>query len=336
MKLIIQIPCLNEEATLGLTLEQLPRQLPGIDQIERVVVDDGSTDRTAAVARERGVEHVISFPRNLGLARAFVAGIEASLAAGADIIVNTDADNQYCAEDISKLIQPILDGRAAIVIGARPVAEIQHFSWSKKLLQRIGSAVVRLASNTDVADAPSGFRAFSRDAAMHLNVFSRYSYTLETIIQAGQKNIAVVSVPVRTNAPARPSRLARNNWHYVTQSIGTIVRIFMSYSPLRFFVALSSAPFLLGLAFIVRWLFIYWHGTHRSHVPSLVAAAILVLSAVQLVIVGLVADLLSVNRKLLEDIQLRMRRFQRERREEEENSAELRLPSADPGRNRAG
>jgi glycosyltransferase involved in cell wall biosynthesis len=336
MKLIIQIPCFNEEATLGLTLDDLPRQIPGIDQIERLIIDDGSTDRTTAVAREHGVEHVISLPRNLGLARAFVAGIEASLAAGADIIVNTDADNQYRADDILKLIGPILDGRAAIVIGARPLAEIQHFSWSKKLLQRVGSAVVRLASNTDVADAPSGFRAFSREAAMHVNVFSRYSYTLETIIQAGQKNIPVISVPVRTNPPARPSRLVRNNWHYVTQSIGTIIRIFMSYSPLRFFVALSSAPFLLGLALILRWLVIYWIGTPRAHVPSLVAAAILLLSAVQIVIVGLVADLLSVNRKLLEDIQLRMRRFQLERCDEEKNSAELRLGSAAPGRNRAG
>jgi glycosyltransferase involved in cell wall biosynthesis len=310
MKLIIQIPCLNEEATLGITLEALPCQLPGIDRIERLIVDDGSTDRTIAIAREQGVEHVISFPRNLGLARAFVAGIEASLAAGADIIVNTDADNQYCADDIPKLIQPILDGKAAIVVGARPVTEIQHFSWSKKLLQRLGSAVVRLASHTDVADAPSGFRAFSREAAMHVNVFSQYSYTLETIIQAGQKNIPVISVPIRTNPAARPSRLIKNTWRYVTQSIATIVRIFMSYSPLRFFIALSSAPFLLGLAFILRWLFIYWHGTHRSHVPSLVAAAILLLSAVQLAIVGLVADLLSVNRKLLEEIQLRMRRVQ--------------------------
>ena len=318
MKVIIQIPCFNEEATLGLTLEALPRQLPGIDRIERLVIDDGSTDRTLAVAREHGVEQVITFPRNLGLARAFVAGIEASLAADADIIVNTDADNQYCADDIPKLIQPILDGRAAIVIGARPVAEIQHFSWSKKLLQRIGSAVVRLASNTDVADAPSGFRAFSREAAMHVNVFSRYSYTLETIIQAGQKNIPVISVPIRTNPAARPSRLVKNNWHYVIQSIATIIRIFMSYSPLRFFLALSSAPFVLGLILIVRWFIIYLSGTPRAHVPSLVAAAILLLSAVQLLIVGLVADLLSVNRKLLEDIQLRMRRLQLDAQKQEE------------------
>ena len=309
MKLIIQIPCFNEEATLGQTLADLPQQMLGIDRIERLVVDDGSTDRTLEIARQHGVEHVISLPRNLGLARAFSAGIEASLAAGADIIVNTDGDNQYCGEDIAKLVQPILDGKAAIVIGARPIAETRHFSWTKKMLQQIGSAVVRLASNTDVADAPSGFRAFSREAAMHLNVFSRYSYTLETIIQAGQKNIPIISVPVRTNPLLRPSRLARNNWHYVTQSLGTIVRIFMSYSPLRFFIALSGAPFFLGLTLIVRWLVLYLSGTPRAHVPSLVAAAILLISAVQLVIVGLVADLLSVNRKLLEDIQVRMRRL---------------------------
>jgi len=310
MKVIIQIPCFNEEATLGRTLEELPRQLSGIDQIERLIIDDGSTDRTADVARQHGVEHLVRFPENLGLARAFLAGIEAALVAGADIIVNTDADNQYCAEDIPKLIRPILDGKAEIVIGARSITATEHFSWSKKVLQRLGSAVVRFASNTDVADAPSGFRAFSREAAMHLNVFSSYSYTLETIIQAGQKNIAVISVPVRTNPLLRPSRLARNTWYYVTRSIGTIVRIFMSYSPLRFFVALSGAPFILGLALIARWLFIYASGTSRAHVPSLVAAAICLLSGVQLVIVGLVADLLSVNRKLLEDIQLRMRRLQ--------------------------
>src|SRR5712691_5820880 len=226
MKLIIQVPCFNEEATLGLTLSELPHQLPGIDLIERLIINDGSTDRTLEVAREHGVEHIVSFPRNQGLARAFLAGIETSLAAGADIIVNTDADNQYCAQDIPKLIESILNGKAEIVIGARAIAATEHFSWSKKLLQRLGSAVVRLASNTDVADAPSGFRAFSREAAIHLNVFSSYSYTLETIIQAGQKNIAVISVPIRTNPRLRPSRLARSSWYYVTRSIGTIVRIF--------------------------------------------------------------------------------------------------------------
>ena len=309
MKLIIQIPCYNEEATLGLTLDELPRQIAGIDQIERLIIDDGSTDRTATVAREHNVEHLVSFPRNRGLARAFSAGIEASLAAGADIIVNTDADNQYCAADIPKLIQPILDGKAEIVIGARAIAQTEHFSWTKKLLQRIGSAAVRFVSNTKVTDAPSGFRAFSREAAIQLNVFSRYSYTLETIIQAGQKNIPVVSVPVRTNPLLRPSRLMKNSWHYLIHSIATIIRIFMSYSPLRFFLALGSVPCVLGLALILRWLVIYWSGTSRAHVPSLVAAAILLTSAVQLIIVGLVADLLSVNRKLLEDIQLRMRRL---------------------------
>jgi glycosyltransferase involved in cell wall biosynthesis len=310
MKLIIQIPCFNEEATLGLTLDELPGALSGIDQIERLIVNDGSTDRTLEIARQRGVEHIVSFPVNLGLARAFLAGIETSLAAGADIILNTDADNQYCAQDIPKLIQPILDGKAEIVIGARAIAATEHFSWSKKLLQRLGSAVVRFASSTDVADAPSGFRAFSREAAMHLNVFSSYSYTLETIIQAGQKNIPVISVPVRTNPLLRPSRLAKSTWYYVTRSIGTIVRIFMSYSPLRFFIGLSTAPLVLGLVLIARWLFIHLSGTPQTHVPSLVAAAVFLLSGVQLVIVGLVADLLSVNRKLLEDIQLRMRRLQ--------------------------
>jgi len=310
MKLIIQVPCFNEEATLGLTLYELPRQLPGIDQIERLIINDGSTDRTLEVAREHGVEHIVSFPRNQGLARAFLAGIETSLAAGADIIVNTDADNQYCADDIPKLIQPILDGKAEIVIGARDVAATEHFSWIKKILQLLGSRVVRFVSRTDVVDPPSGFRAFSRDAATRLNVFSKYSYTLETIIQAGQKNIAIASVPIRTNPPLRSSRLMKNTASYITNSIWTILRIFMSYSPLRFFIALGSVPFVLGLVLMARWLLIHLSGTSKTHVPSLVLAAVLLLSGVQLVIVGLVADLLSVNRKLLEDIQLRMRRLE--------------------------
>ena len=310
MKLIIQIPCFNEEATLGLTLSELPRQIPGIDQIERLIINDGSTDRTLEVAREHGVEHIVSFPRNQGLARAFLAGIETSLAAGADIIVNTDADNQYCADDIPKLIQPILDGKAEIVIGARDIAATAHFSATKKMLQRIGSWVVRFVSRTDVVDPPSGFRAFSRDAAMRLNVLSKYSYTLETVIQAGQKNIAITSVSIRTNPPLRPSRLMKSTSSYVMHSIWAILRIFMSYSPLRFFIALGSVPFVLGLVLMARWLFIHLSGTPKTHVPSLVVAAVLLLSGVQLVIVGLVADLLSVNRKLLEDIQLRMRRLE--------------------------
>jgi glycosyltransferase involved in cell wall biosynthesis len=310
MKLIIQIPCYNEEASLGLTLRDLPRQLPGIDQIERLVINDGSTDRTVEIARAQGVEHIVDFPRNQGLARAFMAGIEASLAAGADIIVNTDADNQYVAADIPLLIQPILDGRADIVIGARSIAQMEHFSMAKKLLQRWGSSFVRLLSNTDVADAPSGFRAFRREAAMRLNVFSKYSYTLETVIQAGQKNIAIVSVPIRTNPQLRPSRLMKSTSNYVRRSLGTMVRIFMSYSPLRFFIGLSTLPLAAGAILTARWLVLYFGGTPRAHVPSLVAAAVCLLLGFQLIVVGLVADLLSVNRKLLEDVQLRMRRLE--------------------------
>lgn len=308
MKLIIQIPCLNEEATLGLTLRDLPRQLPGIDQVEWLVVDDGSTDQTLSVARSHGVDHIITFPQHQGLARAFMAGIEASLAAGADIIVNTDADNQYRAADIPKLLRPILNGEAAIVIGARSIAQTKHFSLAKRILQRVGTWVVSMASNTKLMDAPSGFRAFTRDAAMRLNVFSSYSYTLETIIQAGQKNVAIASVPVQTNPPLRPSRLMKNSFSYVIRSIITIVRIFMSYSPLRFFLTLSTVPFAAGLILSARWLLLFFQGTTRAHVPSLVAAAVFLLAAFQLVALGLLADLFSVNRKLLEDIQLRMRR----------------------------
>lgn len=310
MKLVIQIPCYNEEATLGLTLDDLPGTLARIDKIERLVINDGSTDRTEHIARSRGVEHVISLPNNQGLARAFMAGIEASLAAGADIIVNTDADHQYCGADVSKLIQPILDGKAEIVIGARSIAEMKHFSIAKRMLQRVGSWVVRIASKTDVLDAPSGFRAFSRDAAMRLNVFSSYSYTLETIIQAGQKNISIASVPIQTNPPLRPSRLIKNSFGYVMHSIATIVRIFMSYSPLRFFIALSTGPLAIGLILSARWLILYYGGTTRAHVPSLVAAAVFLLAGFQLIALGLLADLLSVNRKLLEDIQFRMRRLE--------------------------
>ncbi len=315
MKLVIQIPCFNEEATLAATLHDLPRALDKIDIIERLVINDGSTDRTLDVAREHGVEHVVNFPQHQGLARAFAAGIEASLVADADIIVNTDADNQYCGADIAKLIQPILDGKADIVIGARSIAETEHFSSTKKILQRLGSWVVRVASNTEIVDAPSGFRAFTRAAAIRLNVFSSYTYTLETIIQAGQKNMAIISVPIRTNPQSRPSRLMKSMSMYVARSLSAIVRIFMSYSPLRFFLALSALPLVFGFVLSVRWLVLYFGGTNRAHVPSLVAAAVLLLAGIQLIIVGLVADLLSVNRKLLEDIQLRMRRLEFNKRD---------------------
>ncbi|HTG14193.1 MAG TPA: glycosyltransferase family 2 protein [Blastocatellia bacterium] len=309
-KLIIQIPCYNEEATLGVTLAALPRELPGVDSVEWLIVNDGSQDGTLDVARRFSCDHIVSFSRNQGLAKAFMAGLEASLRAGADIIVNTDADNQYSADDIPSLIEPILAGRADIVIGARPIQEIEHFSTTKKLLQKLGSRVVRIASNTDIADAPSGFRAFSRDAAMRMNVFNEYTYTLETIIQAGQNGLAITSIPVRTNEELRPSRLIKGIPSYLQQSLLTILRIFMAYKPFRFFMLLGTLPFSVGFLLGVRWLILYLSGTPRTHVPSLILASLLILIGVQLWVFGLVADLLGVNRKMLEDIQLRMRRVE--------------------------
>ena len=312
MKLIIQIPCYNEEATLGLTLSELPRDLPGIDEVEWLIINDGSRDRTLEVAQACGVDHIVDFQCNQGLAKGFMAGIEASLKAGADIIVNTDADNQYCAADIPKLIAPILEGRAEIVIGARPIQEIKHFSPMKKFLQQLGSLVVRLASKTDIPDAPSGFRAISREAALRLNVFNEYTYTLETIIQAGQRGLVITSVPIRTNGYLRRSRLVKSVSAYVQHSMVTIVRIFMTYRPLQFFMMLGSVPFSLGFLLCCRWLLLFWgiigDNPAKPRVPSLILASILILIGVQLWIFGLVADLMGVNRQLLEDIQLRLRR----------------------------
>ncbi|MEO0867111.1 MAG: glycosyltransferase family 2 protein [Cyanobacteria bacterium J06642_11] len=311
MKLIIQIPCYNEENTLGVTLSELPRQVPGVDTVEWLIINDGSIDRTVDVAKEWGVDHVVNFDHNQGLARGFMAGLDACLKAGADIIVNTDADNQYCAADIPKLIEPILDGDAEIVVGERPIMQIKHFSPVKKLLQRLGSWAVRVASNTPVADAPSGFRAISRHAAMQLNVFNEYTYTLETIIQAGQKGMAVASVPIRTNGYLRPSRLVKSIASYVQRSLFTILRIFVTYRPLSFFTILGAIPLGLGTLIGMRWIWLFmttFEQTGRSHVPSLILSAILILIGVQCWIFGLMADLMSANRKLLEDIQLRLRR----------------------------
>jgi len=310
MKLIIQIPCFNEEQTLPATLADLPRSMPGFDEVEWLVVDDGSSDRTAEVARELGVEHVVRFASNRGLAKAFLAGLEAALRAGADVIVNTDADNQYEAEDIGALVEPILEGRAEIVVGARPIGEIDDFSPSKKALQRFGSWVVRHASTARIPDAPSGFRALSRDAAMRINVFSDYTYTLETIIQAGRKGMSIVSVPVRTHPATRPSRLISNVGGYVHRSAETIIRIWMTYRPFRFFAVPGTlafgAGFLLGLRFLYFWL----QGTGSGKIQSLLLASLLMGAGFFLVIVGLLADLLSVNRKLGEDIQYRIRRLE--------------------------
>ncbi len=310
MKLIIQIPCLNEEASLPTTLAALPRTLPGIDCVEWLIVDDGSTDRTVEVARAHGVDHVVHFGTNQGLARAFMAGLEGAIRAGADIIVNTDADNQYDAADIPKLIEPILAGRAEMVIGARPIDEITHFSPLKKLLQKLGSWVVRKASGTTVPDSPSGFRAFSRNAALQLNVFSRYTYTLETIIQAGQKGIPITWVPIRTNADLRPSRLVKGIADYVRRSVFTILRIFLLYRPLRSFFWVGTVFMTPGFFLLARWLVFYLQGSTRVRAPSLILAAILVLIGFQTWILGFVADLLAANRRLLEENQLRLRRLE--------------------------
>jgi glycosyltransferase involved in cell wall biosynthesis len=310
-KLIIQMPCLNEEGTLAVALKALPREVAGVEKVEWLIINDGSTDRTIEIARENGVDHVVDLGTHHGLARGFMAGLDACLRNGADIIVNTDADNQYNADDIPKLIEPILKGEAEIVVGARPITEIEHFSPLKKSLQKLGSWVVRAASGTDVADAPSGFRAMSRKAAIQLNVFSQYTYTLETIIQAGQKNMAIVSVPIRTNGYLRPSRLMKSMRSYIQRSILTILRIFITYKPLRFFLWLGALPFAVGTIIGVRWLWLFLvDGSDKPRTPSLILAAILILIGVQLWGLGAVADVIAVNRKLLEDIQVRVKRLE--------------------------
>src|SRR5688572_9553866 len=273
-KLVIQVPCLNEEATIGTTLAALPRYVDGFDSVEWLVVDDGSTDDTVAAAIAAGADHVVSLPHNQGLARAFMAGIEACLKAGADVIVNLDADNQHDASSIPDLVAPILEGRAQIVVGARPISTISEFSLVKKLLQKLGSAVVRLASGTEIPDAPCGFRAIHADAALRLNVFGHYTYTLETIIQAGRKNIPIASVAIRVNSSSRPSRLIRSVPSYLYHSILSITRIFVLYKPLRFFCVIGSLLLLAGVALAVRYLVLYMQGVGGSHVQSLMLATI--------------------------------------------------------------
>jgi glycosyltransferase involved in cell wall biosynthesis len=310
IKLVIQIPCHNEEKTIGLTLSSLPRQIPGVDVVERLIVDDGSTDRTVEEAVAAGVEHVIRFPAKRGLAKAFMAGIEASIKAGADIIVNTDGDNQYRADALPRLVEPILSGKADMVVGVRSVSEIEHFSPLKKALHRLGSWVVGVASRTDIPDAPSGFRAFSREAAMRLNVFSEYTYTLETIIQAGLKGMALVTVPVETNDPTRPSRLIRSMPGYVLRSIATILRIFVTYRPLRFFAFLGAVAFVPGFLISLRFLFFYLSGHGGGHVQSLILSALLMGTGFFLFVVALVVDLIAVNRQFLERVDWRLKKVE--------------------------
>ncbi len=309
-KLVIQIPCFNEEETLGATLNALPKKLPSIDKIEVLVIDDGSTDKTVEIAHAHRVSHVISLPRNRGLAVAFSSGLEESLRVGADIIVNTDADNQYSADDIATLIEPVVAGKADMTVGARPIADIDHFSFTKKILQRFGSSVVRWASNTDVEDAPSGFRAISRRAAQQLHVFSDYTYTLETIIQAGQKGMTVRSVPIRTNGPTRPSRLIRSVGSYVRHSATTIVRIFITYRPFRFFSAVGLTTTFIGIVPGVRFVYFFVSGDGSGHVQSLILSSIFILLGFFILLTGVLADLIAVNRKLLEQVHYRIQQLE--------------------------
>lgn len=308
MKLIIQIPCYNEAETLEIALNDLPKKMEGIDEIEYLIINDGSSDNTVEVAKNWGVHHVVNFKQNKGLAKGFMAGIDGCLRNGADIIVNTDADNQYCAEDIATLIQPILEGKADMVIGARPIDQTEHFSYIKKKLQHFGSWVVRRASNTDIPDAPSGFRAYSREAAMRLNVVNDYTYTLETIVQAGREKIAVTSVPIRTNAELRPSRLFNSIWGYVKKSMLTILRAYMMYKPLKCFTYLAMAPIAIGLLIGFRFLYYMAMGQSGGHVQSLILACTLIIIGFLTFMIGLVADVIAANRKLLQDTQYHTRK----------------------------
>ncbi len=306
MKLIIQIPCFNEAEALPTALADLPRELEGVDKVEWLVIDDGSSDRTVEVAKENGVDHVVRIPHNKGLASAFSQGLEACLKLGADIIVNTDADNQYCAADIPKLIAPVLEGRAELVIGERDISGISHFSPIKKALQKLGSSVVRSLSKTEVGDAPSGFRALSRTAATRLNVFSEYTYTLETIIQAGQNGMSVVSVPIRVNGETRPSRLVKSIPSYVQRSVITMFRIFMIYKPMRVFLFMAGISGALGLLLGLRFLYFYVTGEGSGHVQSVILTALLLGSSLSFFVLALLADLIAVNRRLLERTQWRL------------------------------
>ena len=309
MKLIIQIPCYNEAETLEIALNALPKHIDGIDVIEYLIINDGSKDNTVEVAKNWGVNYIVNFRNNKGLARGFMAGIDACLRNGADIIVNTDADNQYNADDIEKLVQPILRGEAGMVIGERPIDDTEHFSPLKKKLQHLGSWVVRKASKTDVPDAPSGFRAYSRSTAMRLNVINEYTYTLETIVQAGRNKMAVTSVPIRTNAELRPSRLFSSMFGYVKKSMLTIGRAYMMYRPLAVFSAIAVVFSGAGFMVSVRYLCKRTKGESEGHIQSLILSSILITIGMMAGVVGLLADVISGNRKLLQEIQYELRKM---------------------------
>lgn len=308
----MQIPCFNEEETLAETVADIPRRIAGVDSVEILVIDDGSSDGTVQVAREAGVDHIIQHNGNRGLAAAFTAGIDACLKRGAEIIVNTDGDNQYYGGDIAKLVAPILRGEADIVVGDRRTWTIPHFSLAKKVLQTFGTLVVRWVSGVKVADAPSGFRAISRDAALRLNLVSSFSHTIESLIQAGKKQFYVKSVPVRTNGKNRESRLFRNVPHYMTRSVTTMVRSFLMYQPLRVFTWIGAALMLAGFLPIIRFLYFFWAGDGDGHVQSLVLGGVLLLAGFLTLMIALVADLIAVNRRLLESTLERVHRLELE------------------------
>jgi glycosyltransferase involved in cell wall biosynthesis len=306
MKLIIQIPCFNEEKTLALTVKDLPKRIKGISKIEYLVIDDGSSDKTVEIGKKNGVHHIVSHKKNQGLAKAFETGLEKCVLLGADIIVNTDADNQYNGKDIEKLVNPIINNQADIVIGSRPIKEHKEFSPIKKFLQYIGSMVVRFFSFTDVKDAPSGFRAYSRTAAKKIYVFSNYTYTLETIIQAGHSGLNIISVPIRVNAKTRPSRLFKRNFQYIRRSVFTIIRSFAIYRPFRFFGLIGLFFILIGFMPLLRFIYIYFYGDASGHIQSLILGSLFLSIGVITIIFSFLCDLISVNRKLLQKINDRL------------------------------
>jgi glycosyltransferase involved in cell wall biosynthesis len=316
-KLIIQIPCLNEAETLPATLADLPTQIEGVDQIEVLIIDDGSTDATCLVAQACGVDHLVRFPQHRGLAKGFAAGLDACLRLGADVIVHTDADGQYPGEDIPRLVAPILRGEADIVIGDRGVDAVEHFSPSKRLLQRLGSRVVSALAGIEVGDVTSGFRAYSREAALRLNITSDFTYTLDSLIQSGNKPITVVTVPTRSNAPTRPSRLFTGVSQYLRRQVPSILRLYMVYQPLRTLAVVSGLFIVPGVLIGIRFLFVFYTQGSAGHIQSLILATILLIVGVQALILGLVADLMATNRRLLEDTLYRVRRLELDWSDEE-------------------
>ncbi len=309
MKLIVQIPCLNEEGTLPETLAAIPRSVPGFDAVEVLIVDDGSSDRTVEVARAHGADHVVRFTRTKGLAYGFMAGLDAALRLGADVIVNTDADHQYPGHEIPRLVAPILAGEADMVVGDRSVGDVSHFSWTKRRLQTVGSWVVRKVSGTDVPDSTSGFRALTREAALRINIVSEFTYTLESIIQAGKKKLAVAHLPIEARE-TRPSRLFGSTWEYVKRSGATILRIYAMYEPFKVFILLGSTLFGAGLALGLRYAWFWWNGRITGHFQSAILSVLLLIMGFQTLQWGIMADLVASNRKLLEDLLYRVRKME--------------------------